>query len=143
MTSNTCTFPDGGTTLWVAVLYDRTSRHGHFIDLALFLKVSRHEYGHTTIGLLPCNPARLRSSSRARRYPGFQGVDYHTNLDINQSDSASGMSALYPTHTHEPRRAPTCRHALGSIPQVQKGQQFDAGGGETDSRDKDNKCLSA
>jgi hypothetical protein len=29
-------------------------------------------------------------------------------------------------------------HALGSIPQVQKGQQLDAGGGETDSRDKDN-----
>ena len=115
MTSNTCTFPDGGTTLWVAVLYDRTSRHGHFIDLALFLKVSRHEYGHTTIGLLPCNPARLRSSGRARRYPGFQGVDYHTNLDMNQSDSASGMSALYPMNTHEPRRAPTCRHACTRI----------------------------
>lgn len=59
MTSNTCTFPDG-TTLWVAVLYDRTSRHGHFIDTDLFLKVSRHEYGHTTIGLLPCNLARLQ-----------------------------------------------------------------------------------
>ena len=33
---------------------------------------------------------------------------------------------------------PVGMHALGSIPQVQKGQQLDAGGGETDSRDKDN-----